>query len=99
MQARRLRYTMRPLLAGFRRREAAAHDVFGDRARKQEVFEIALAAGLGAAAAHLKAPEGMAFHDRARDAAVEVEIADEKFALGAFECARTPRKQAAGQRV
>src|SRR5690348_16327066 len=43
--------------------EPAAHHILGDRARKQEVFEVAFAAGLGAAAGHLEAAERMAIDD------------------------------------
>lgn len=56
------------------RREAAAHDVFGDRAREEEVLEVALAAGLGAAAGHLEAAERVALDDGAGAAAVEIEL-------------------------
>jgi hypothetical protein len=38
-------------------------------------LRIFQAAGFGAAAAHLKAAEGLAADDRAGDAAVEVEVA------------------------
>ena len=57
------------------RGEAAAKAVFGEDAGEQEILRIFHAAGFGAAAAHFKAAEGLTAHDRAGDAAVDVEVA------------------------
>src|SRR5471032_2646197 len=48
-----------------RRGETATHDIFGDRAREEKILEVALAAGLGAAAGHLEAAERVPFDDGA----------------------------------
>src|SRR5947209_1146580 len=85
----------RRLFPALGRRETPAHDVLGDGAREEEILQVLAAAGFRATAAQLEAAEGMTFDDRTGDAAVEVEIADEQFALGAFECARAAREKPA----
>jgi putative heme degradation protein len=56
------------------------HGVLGDAARDQELQQIVRSAGLGAAAGELEAAEGLAIHKRARDLAVDVQVADAELA-------------------
>ena len=66
-------------------RKAAAHGVFGDRARDEELQQVVGSAGLGADAGHLEAAERLALHEGAGDLAVDVEVADAEFAADALK--------------
>src|SRR5579859_7461577 len=77
-----------PLALGLvpgRRREPPAHDVLRDRAREKKVLEVALSPGLGPAARHPEAAEGVALDDGPGDAPVQVEVADPVFPAGPLE--------------
>ena len=81
------------------RREAVAHDVFGDDARDQELEQIIAAAGFGAAAAHLESAERMPPDDRAGAAAVDVNVAGDQLGFDALDVRRAAREKSAGERV
>src|SRR3954469_21151335 len=87
------------LLPALRRRETAAQNILRDGAGEEEILQVVPAAGFRAAAAHFEAAEGVPLDDCARDAAVEVQVADEQFVFGAFESARTAGEQSAGEGV
>src|SRR5689334_4151067 len=65
---------------GIHRRKAVAECIFRDRARHDELMQIIRATCLASDAAELESAEGLAIDERAGDLAVDVEIADAKFA-------------------
>src|SRR5262245_55365197 len=67
--------------------ESAAHLVFGDGARKEELQQVVRAAGLRADAAELEPAERLPVHQRAGAFAVDVQVADAESALHLFEIA------------
>ena len=69
-------------------RKPTSHDIFDDHAGKEKTLEIAFAAGLCSGTAQFETAERVALDDRAGDAAVQIQVADDQLALGARECDR-----------
>jgi len=78
--------------------EASPQAVLRDDARDEEVLEIFAAAGFRTATAQLETTERLAAHDRAGDAAIDVEVAANHLRLRPLDIHRAARVEAAGQR-
>jgi hydroxymethylpyrimidine pyrophosphatase-like HAD family hydrolase len=79
--------------------EAAAERVLRDRPRQHELEQIVRPACLRADARQLEAAERLAVHQRPRDLAIDVQVADAELALHPRDVLRAARVQAARQRV
>src|SRR5439155_24563891 len=79
--------------------ETVAARVFRHHARHEELQKIIFAAGLGAAAAHLKSAKGVTPDDRARARAIDVNVAGFKSRFDALDVIGAAREKAARQRV
>ena len=74
------------------------HRVLGDDARLDELQQVVRAAGLRAGAGQAVAAERLARDHRARDVAVDVEVADRQPAADALDDAGVAAEEAAGER-
>ena len=81
------------------RGKTSAHGVLRDDAHVGKVEEITGAAGLGAGAAHLESPEGLAMDLRAGAAAIEVEIAHAEFIARLLKMANSAMLNRSGKQV
>ena len=78
--------------------EPVPDGVLGHHARLDELQQVAGAAGLGAGAGQPVAAERLAADHRARDLAVDVEVADRRAVGDVVDGLRVAREQAAGER-
>src|SRR5260370_31820660 len=79
--------------------ETVAALVFGHHARHEKLQKIIFAAGLGAAAAHLKSTKGVTPDDRTRARAVDVNVSGFTSRFDALDVIAAAREKAAVQRV
>src|SRR5215212_3240552 len=77
--------------------EAVAHRVLGHHARLDELREVARTAGLGPRPGQPVAPERLAADHRARDRAVDVEVADRRAVDDVVDGVRVAGEQPAGE--
>src|SRR5215211_9360701 len=77
--------------------EAVAHGVLGDHPRLDELEQVARAAGLCARAGEAVSAERLARDHRARDRAVDVEVADRRAVDDVVDGVRVAREQPAGE--
>src|SRR5258708_7368116 len=71
----------------FFRREAAPHEVLGDHAREQKMWEVIPPARLRATAGHLESAKGMPGPHGPGDAAVDIQVARLHFGFSPFDVA------------
>ena len=72
--------------------ETVAHDVFRDNTRDEEVEEVIVTTGFGAAATHFESAKGMTADHGAGAGAIDVNVPRNEFGFDPLDVGRTAKR-------